>query len=95
MLNTVPEWHVSFEGIVSLPIVNAEGQVIACDGFVLAGFNADGSPFGPRITLDPVTGRVFDISLTANGILIILYHQGFLVGYLTSQGVMNFFKPIA
>ena len=77
-------WNVTFKGDVVLPTVDFSGDFIASDGLVLVGYGSTGTPFGEPITLFPVNGQLFDMTLVASKV-VLLYKCGFLVTYLTSE----------
>ncbi len=79
-------WNVSFKASVVLPTVDYNGDYIASDGLVLEGFESTGVPFGDPVTLYPVHGQLFDLSIAASKV-VLFYKCGFLATYLTSKRV--------
>lgn len=63
--------------------------MIATDGYTLAGYNSDGTRRGDPIHLYPVQGDVYDLTITSNNIVVILYKCGFLATYLTGKSVWH------
>ena len=75
-------WYLSLTSQAVLPLVSVDGQSVVSDGQTLYWLGLDGRSLSPPVTLYPVQGLLFDLTITGkNSIVTMLYRCGFISTY--------------
>jgi hypothetical protein len=102
-------WTLSLTSLAVLPLVSIDGGSVVSDGKTLDWLAHDGRSLAPPVTLFPVQGPLFDLTITlSTSIVTILYKCGFISTYTvdgipisglwlndTQNGVRGTFVPLA
>ena len=75
-------WSLSLASQAVLPLISYGGQSVVSDGRTLAWLARDGRSLAPPVTMYPVQGALFDLTITGStSIVTMLYKCGFIATY--------------